>query len=247
MGPVALRDEPSLISARAMIHMDENNFIKTLLLATALSSALTACADEETIQSCSAFSDTKKTSVLRNELDKMGVPYRVDGESICVSSDYRSQFIKATLIASPPNPNVAKRVIVPLSPSGAPVQSTQLADMKQQEIFEAELKKRNIWFSKDDTGMIWYEVTREKEVKEITFHIVDSVVSQDIPVGRNIGFSKKAYVDTFTKLLDEKHIKYISKNKNGTYYVVWEEKDSNQVKPLIDEAHKRIIESGANH
>jgi hypothetical protein len=203
-----------------------------------------------TVVTCVSYDEQSKIDRLRKELEAEGVKYHMesfpDNKGVCVSSEDRSKLIAIELKLFPPSKAPPRSVKIPPSPSGIPLTSVKLVAPEHQQALEAELIKQGIWFTKDEGGAIWYEVTREKEVQEIQFHVIETVAtpSQDeIPVGRNIGYGEKAQADVLTNLLAERGIKSVSKRKNNTYWVIWDAKDNNRMEPLIAEAQRRIAVS----
>ena len=149
---------------------------------------------------------------------------------VCVTSEYSSQFQSAILKVFPPDPN--KTIKVPSSPSGAPLNSTRLAEPSEQQMLEAELQKHHIWFTKDETGKIWYEVTREKEVKQIELRIFGEPKTH---------FVSDKDTALFTAALDKQSIKYRVENRNGEKWVIWSRKDDARVQKIKKQVEDQIL------
>jgi hypothetical protein len=194
------------------------------------------------VETCAQIDDSSQMASMRKSLDARGIKYKVDGNLICAPSRYRSEFIAAMLKVFPAREGVPA-LRVPPSPRGIPLTSTKMIAPEHQQALETELKRRDIWFTKDKTGAVWYEVTREREVQEIVFRIATTVAvprQRDLAKSRNIEFPKKAYADILASLLDERGIKYSRKYEDGWYLLTWDAKDTDQVEPLIGEAYRRI-------
>lgn len=141
---------------------------RLLILTLWFAASVAACASP--VDRCITLDDSNKISILQKELTKAGLPYYMDGNIVCVKEEYADRFTAVVVKTFPPD--ASKKLRVPPSPSGVPLNSTKLANPEEQTALEAKLKQQGIWFTKDETGAIWYEVTREKEVREITFQII---------------------------------------------------------------------------
>lgn len=135
-----------------------------------------------TIDSCVSLEGISDVSRLQQELNKADIPYRTDPKVLCVSQEHRDKYYRLVRKVSPPKPNVSRNIKVPPSPSGIPLQSVTLTDPVQHEMLQKELKRQRIWHKIDENGALWYEVTKEKQVSELIFNIIES----DIPIG-NLG------------------------------------------------------------
>jgi hypothetical protein len=204
--------------------------IRKLALTIILLVLATAC-DAQTVESCMSSDDPMKLRILQEELDREKIPHRVEGNMVCAASEYSGQFQSAILKVFPPDPN--KTTKPPLSPSGAPLNSTKLADPSEQRMLETELKKHKIWFTKDETGAIWYEVQWEKEVKQIELRIFGEPKTHFV--------SDKDTV-LFTAALDRQSIKYRVENRNGEKWVIWSRKDNARVQKIKKQVEDQILE-----
>lgn len=140
---------------------------RLLLLVVWCTASVAACAT--TMDRCLTLDDPAKIDIFKGELTKAGVPYYMDGDIVCVTHEHADQFTTVLLETFPPESS--RKLRVPPSPSGIPLNSTMLADPKEHAALEAELRQRGIWFTKDETGAIWYEVTHEKEVQDIMLQV----------------------------------------------------------------------------
>lgn len=203
--------------------------IRKLALATVLL-VLSIASDARTVESCMSPDDPMKLKVLQEELNREKIPYHVEGNIVCVANEHSDQFQSVILKVFPPDPN--KKIKVPLSPSGVPLNSLKLAEPSKQRTLEAELQKHHIWFTKDETGKIWYEVTQEKEVKEIEFRIFEEPQTHY--------FAEK---DTarFTTALEQHSIKYRVENRNGEKWVIWSRKDDAWVQKIKKQVDAQIL------
>jgi hypothetical protein len=141
---------------------------RLLILTLWLTASVAVCASP--VDRCITLDDSKKISILQKELTKAGLPYYMNGDIVCVTNEYADQFTAMVVKTFPPDSN--RKLRAPPPRSGVPLNSTKLTNPTEHVDLEAELKQRGIWFIRDETGAIWYEVTREKEVRDITFQII---------------------------------------------------------------------------
>ncbi|MBI3897020.1 MAG: hypothetical protein HY308_01855 [Gammaproteobacteria bacterium] len=181
---------------------------KKILLLAALF-VVPSIAAAETAISCDS-DDAARMSVLRKALEAKGIKYRMetstDGEAICVSRQDQTEFMATKNKLFPPEEASAPAAKILSSPNGIPVSSTKPSSRAHQQALEAELQKHKIWFAKDETGVLWYEWTSEKDVQEIDQRIRERLATP-IPADRSLGFKTKADADVFTNLLSKKGIR----------------------------------------
>lgn len=191
---------------------------------------LSVTSDAQMVETCMSPDDPMKLRVLQEELDNKKIPYRVKDNIVCVASELSSPFQSVILKVFPPDPS--KKIKAPLSPSGAPLNSTKLADPSEQRMLENELMNHNIWFTKDETGKIWYEFTRGKEVEKIESRIFKEP--------RTHYFSENDSA-RFTAALDQHSIKYRVENRNGKKWIFWSRHDDARVRKIKKQVDDEIL------
>ena len=92
---------------------------------------------------------------------------------VCVDGDNGSAF-SAVLSKLFADPSRRRHLKTPRTPSGVAAQSFTFYDTTKQAALEATLRRKGIWFAKDESGIMWYEVTSEAVVGQEIFGIADS-------------------------------------------------------------------------
>ena len=116
-----------------------------------------------------SFADIEK---LIHEIETLHIPIRVDNQTVCVDEENGDMFyaVVSKLFSSSAKTEYLK---IPRTPSGVPANSFNFYDPTDQAELEVSLQRKGIWFTKDESGTMWYEVTNEKEVREVIFGIID--------------------------------------------------------------------------
>jgi len=101
------------------------------------------------------------------------MPYRIDQTNVCVDEPNGANFFNVVSKLFD-DPSKRRRLNSPHTPSGAAANSFTFHDVTKQAALEASLRRRGIWFQKDESGTMWYEVTNEAVVRETVFVISES-------------------------------------------------------------------------
>jgi hypothetical protein len=112
----------------------------------------------------------------------------------------------------------------------SPENATEMVDPVEHELLKEALKKNNIKYRTDTSGMIWYSPSDEEQVRKIML----SIVLNDVPADRSVGYTKGFGRDLFVAEMARNGIKYEVKIRHGHEWFVWEEKDSPRVKKILD-------------
>jgi len=196
------------------------------------------CSLARTIDSCVSLEGMTDVSKLKQELDKGGIHYRTDSEVICVSQDHREEFYRVVRKLFPPDPSVSRSIRVPPSPTGIPLASSKLTDPLQHKMLKEEMERQKIWYTTDDNGALWYEITRQEQVSELIFKIIEN----DIPVDRSIHYAQPYSRDLFKTELDRSGVPYEAKTRRNKEWIIWKEADTPQVKKIMEFVKTQTIE-----
>ena len=115
------------------------------------------------------FAEVEK---LVHEIETLHIPYRVDNQTVCVDEENGDRFY-AVVSRLFSRSTKTEYLEIPPTPSGVPANSVNFYDPTDQAELEVLLRRKGIWFTKDESGTMWYEVTNEKEVREVVFGIID--------------------------------------------------------------------------
>lgn len=166
------------------------------------------------IDSCVALDSVNDVWRLQRELDKAGIPNRTDKKVLCVTQEHRESFYRIVGEVVLPKPLRSQKV--PPSPSGIPLQSITLTDPDQQRLLQNELERQKIWYTTDETGALWHEVTKEKQVDELILNIIES----DIPAGRSVHYAQPFSRELFKTELARHGVPYESKIRRNEEWIV---------------------------
>jgi len=178
-------------------------------------------ADCASVSTCVPIGDPIETSILQKELDKASIPYRTERNRVCVASEYQNPLLNIEARLFPlrsANPLPGK---VPQSPSGRAVTGIRLVNVKDQKKLEAELKNQDFWFTKDDTGVIWYETTHERDIEKIRLGNEQSM-----------GIASEKFAVMFKSSLEKQSIKYRVEDRDGEKWFYWACEDDGRVQTI---------------
>lgn len=138
------------------------------------------------IDQCVNLASPENVFTLRQELSSLKIPYRVDQITVCVDEVNGSKFfavVSKLFSAQPKN----RHLKTPRTPSGVAAESFTFNDPTKQVALEASLRRKGIWFEKDESGTMWYEVTNGAVVRDMIFAINegDSHQRSNSPVKRD--------------------------------------------------------------
>ena len=191
-----------------------------------------------TIDSCVSLEGMTDVSRLEQALDKAAIPYRLEPRVLCVSQDHRDDFYRLVHKVFPPDSLSSRSIKVPPSPSGIPLVSSRLTDRVQHMMLQEELKRQRIWYTTDESGALWYEVSKQEQVRELIFKIIES----DIPVGRSVHYAQPFSRDLFKAELTNHGVAYQTKTRHDQEWIVWEEADTPQVMKIQEFVSNKAIE-----
>lgn len=109
---------------------------------------------------------------LVRELTVLKMAHRVGRAIVCVDEDDGTAF-SAVLAKLFTDPSRRRELETPRTPSGVAAQSFTFYDATKQAALEASLRRKGIWFAKDASGTLWYEVTSEAVVGQEIFGIAE--------------------------------------------------------------------------
>ncbi len=124
---------------------------------------------------CLRYEDVSKIALLREHMDERSMLHYVnDKTTICVSQKDKEDFHSLAEGLFPPKYDTMKKIKVPNSPSGTPLESIKLFDQKLKKELKAALTKQNIWFTEDEKESIWYEISNRRKVEAISFKLFEN-------------------------------------------------------------------------
>lgn len=144
-----------------------------LFIAFAILLATSAASPARTAESCVGLENSTDIARLVQELNSLKMAHRVGQAIVCVDGDNGSAF-SAVLSKLFADPSRRRHLQAPRTPSGVAAQSFTFYDATKQAALEASLRRKGIWFAKDESGTMWYEVTSEAVVGEEIFGIAEA-------------------------------------------------------------------------
>ncbi|TAK83621.1 MAG: hypothetical protein EPO20_16960 [Betaproteobacteria bacterium] len=142
-------------------------------IAFAILLAASAASPARTFESCVSLENSADIARLVHELDSLKMAHRVGRAMVCVDGDDGSAF-SAVLSKLFADPSRRRHLEIPRTPSGVAAESFTFYDTAMQAALEATLRRKGIWFAKDASGTLWYEVTSEAVVGQEIFGIAES-------------------------------------------------------------------------
>jgi len=133
---------------------------------------LATTAPATAIDSCVTLKESDEIARLVRELDSLKVAHRVERSTVCVDEENRNALssVISKLFA---DPSKRRHLKVPRTPSGVAAQSFTFYDATKQTALERSLRRKGIWFTKDDSGTMWYEVSNEAAVRQEVLAIAE--------------------------------------------------------------------------
>jgi hypothetical protein len=122
------------------------------------------------VDSCVTLESSGQVDLLVQELNSQKMPYRIDQTNVCVDEPNGGAFFNVVSKLFD-DPSKRRHLNSPHAPSGAVANSFTFQDATKQAALEASLRHRGIWFQKDESGTMWYEITNEAVVRETVFVI----------------------------------------------------------------------------
>jgi hypothetical protein len=132
-----------------------------------------AASPANSFESCVNLENPADIARLVQELDSLKMTHRVDQATVCVDENNGGAF-SAVLSALFADPSRRRHLKTPRTPSGVAAQSFTFYDSTKQAALEVSLRRKGIWFAKDESGTLWYEVTDEAVVRQAVFAIAEA-------------------------------------------------------------------------
>jgi len=128
-------------------------------------------AHARTVDTCVRYEPTE-IQQLKKELDTNKIPYWSEPKLICVSEKYGQYLLDIGYKLFPPKPDIISTKI-PVTPNGQDMNSFRFNDKNKNISLAKQLKVNNIYTVTDSDGYIWYDISKEKIVRNIIFNLVN--------------------------------------------------------------------------
>jgi hypothetical protein len=134
--------------------------------------SMSTASPARTVDACVTLDDPEQIALLLRELNSLKMSHRVDQRTVCVDEASGSRFL-AVVSRLFTDPSKTRYLRTPRTPSGVAAQSFNFRDATKQAALEGTLRRKGIWFEKDASGTMWYEITNEAVVREMVFAIAE--------------------------------------------------------------------------